>query len=90
MSRVEMTAEQRVDLETAQRQSWPVRHWERYQAVLLRADGMPVAVVAQTLGCSRVSVSKWTTAWREAGVAGIRKVAVGGCGLAPGFCSPGA
>jgi hypothetical protein len=49
---VAMTAEQRAELETAQRQSQNVRPWKRYQAVLLRADGMPVAVVAQTLGCS--------------------------------------
>ena len=32
-----------------------------------------MAVVAQTLGGSRVSVSNWTTAWREAGVAGVRE-----------------
>jgi transposase len=70
---VAMTAEQRAELETAQRQSQNVRPWKRYQAVLLRADGMPVAVVAQTLGCSRVSVSQWTRAWREAGVAGVRE-----------------
>jgi transposase len=73
MSRLGMTAEQRAAVETAQRQSRNVRHWKRYQAVLLRADGMPLAVVAQTLGCSRVSVSQWTRAWREAGVAGVRE-----------------
>ena len=73
MSVVVMTAEQRAEVETAQRQSRNVRQWKRYQAVLLRAGGMPLAVVAQTLGCSRVSVSKWTKAWREAGVAGIRE-----------------
>lgn len=71
MSRVEMTAEQRAELEAAQRQSRNVRPWKRYQAVLLRADGMPLAVVGQTLGCSRVSVSHWTKAWREAGVASV-------------------
>ncbi len=73
MSVLVMTAEQRAELEAAQRQSKNVRHWKRYQAVLLRAEGTPVAVVAQTLGCSRVSVSNWTTAWREAGVAGVRE-----------------
>jgi transposase len=73
MSVLAMTAEERAELETAQRQSRNVRHWKRYQAVLLRADGTPVAVVAQTLGCSRVSVSNWTTAWREAGVVGVRE-----------------
>lgn len=73
MSVLVMTAEQRAELETAQRQSRNVRHWKRYQAVLLRAEGTPVAVVARTLGCSRVSVSHWTTAWQEAGVAGVRE-----------------
>ena len=73
MSVVAMTAEQRTELETAQRRSRNVRHWKRYQAVLLRAEGMPLALVAQTLGCSRVSVSTWTKAWRAAGVAGVRE-----------------
>jgi transposase len=73
MSVLAMTAEQRAEVETAQHQSRSVRHWKRYQAVVLRADGMPLAVVAQTLGCSRVSVSNWTKAWREAGIAGIRE-----------------
>ena len=72
MSILPMTAEQRVELESAQRQSQHVRHGKRFQAVLLRADGTPVAVVAQTLGCSQASVSNWTSAWREAGVAGVQ------------------
>jgi transposase len=73
MSVLAMTAEQRAEVETAQRRSRNVRHWKRYQAVVLRADGMPLALVAQTLGCSRVSVSQWTSAWRAAGVAGVRE-----------------
>jgi transposase len=73
MSVLAMTVEQRAELETAQRQSRNVRHWKRYQAVLLRAAGTCVAIVAQTLGCSQASVSNWTTAWREAGVAGVRE-----------------
>jgi transposase len=73
MPRVEMTAEQRTEVEVAQRQSQNVRHWKRFQAVLLRADGTPLAVVAQTLDCSAASVTNWTTAWREQGVAGIRE-----------------
>ena len=68
-----MSAEQRAELEAAQRRSKHVRHWKRYQAGLLRADGMLVAVVAQTLGCSGVRVSNWTSAWRDAGVAGVRE-----------------
>src|SRR5260221_3640926 len=73
MPRVEMTAEQRAQVEAAQRESRNVRHWKRYQAVLLRGEGTPVTVVAQTLGCSAASVTNWTTAWRERGVAGIRE-----------------
>jgi transposase len=73
MSRLEMTAEQRAEVEAAQRQSKTVRHWKRYQAVLLRAEGTPVAVVAQTLGCTPTSVSTWSTAWRERGVTGIHE-----------------
>ncbi len=78
MPRMELTAEQRVEVEAAQRQSRHVRHWKRFQAVLLRAEGTPVTVVAQTLDCSEASVTNWTTAWREQGVAGIRE------GLHPG------
>jgi transposase len=68
-----MTAEQRAAVEAAQRASRNVRHWKRFQAVLLRAEGTPVTVVAQTLDCSEASVTNWTTAWREQGVAGIRE-----------------
>ncbi|MGZ3639337.1 MAG: helix-turn-helix domain-containing protein [Ktedonobacterales bacterium] len=71
--RLAMTKEQRAEVEAAQRQSRNVRHWKRYQAVLLRADGMPVAVVAQTLGCTQTSVSNWTTAWRSGGVARVHE-----------------
>jgi transposase len=73
MSVVVMTEEQRAEVEAAQRQSRKVRHWKRYQAVLLRTGGMPVAVVAQTLGCSQASVSNWTTAWQAEGIAGIQE-----------------
>jgi Homeodomain-like domain len=44
-------------LEAAQAHSPKVRHWRRYQAVLLRAAGVPVAEVARDLGCSEASVS---------------------------------
>jgi transposase len=71
--RLAMTQEQRAEVEQAQRQSGNVRHWKRYQAVLLRAEGTPVAVVAQTLGCTQTSVSNWTTAWRRGGVAGVQE-----------------
>jgi transposase len=73
MPGIAMSAEQRAEVEAAQRQSRNVRHWKRYQAVLLRAEGLPVAVVAQTLGCSEASVTNWTSAWRARGVVGVRE-----------------
>ncbi len=63
--------DERAALQAAQGRSAKVRHWRRYQAVLLRADGVPVAAVARDLGCSEASVTNWTTAWRTEGVAGV-------------------
>ncbi|HET8905397.1 MAG TPA: helix-turn-helix domain-containing protein [Ktedonobacterales bacterium] len=66
-----LTAEQRTALHTAQARSRSVRHWRRFQAVLLRADGVPVATVAQTLDCTETSVYNWVAAWRTGGLAGV-------------------
>src|SRR5215510_5405308 len=66
-----LTAEQRTALQTAQARSRAVRHWRRYQAVLLRADGMLVKDVARVLSCTQTSVYNWTAAWRGAGAAGV-------------------
>lgn len=66
-----MTGEQRAELEAAVHTSRNVRHWKRYQAVLLRAAGTPVAVVARTLGCSADSVTNWTHAWQAEGLGGV-------------------
>src|SRR5437879_11688173 len=86
-----MTKEQRAEVEAAQRDSRNVRHWKRYQAVLLRAEGTPVAVVAQTLGCTQTSVCNWTAAWRRGGVVGVHEGVhrgaarrLGGAGGQPG------
>lgn len=51
-----LTGEERGALEAAQRRSAKVRHWRHFQAVLLRADGVPVAEVARDLGCTATSV----------------------------------
>ncbi len=66
-----LTQDERAALEAAQPGSQQVRHWRRYQAVLLRADGVPVAVVARTVGGTATSVSNWTAAWRQEGLAGV-------------------
>lgn len=63
--------DERAALRAAQAHNPQVRHWRRYQAVLLRAEGVPVAQVARDLGCSEASVTNWTTAWRSAGLAGV-------------------
>lgn len=66
-----ITSEQRAALEAAQARSRGVRQWRRFQAVLLRAEGMQVATVAQSLACTETSVDNWTAAWRAAGVVGV-------------------
>lgn len=66
-----LTAEQRAALQAAQARSRTVRHWRRYQAVLLRADGVPVATVARTLNCTETSVYNWAAAWRADGIVGV-------------------
>src|SRR5258708_2873746 len=65
-----VTEEERRALEAAQAKSRAVRHWRRYQAVLLRADGLEVAEVARVLRCTETSVCNWTAAWRGGGGAG--------------------
>jgi transposase len=67
----QLTERQRIDLEAAADAEPRVRRWKRYQALLLRGTGMPVAAVAQTLGCSQASVYAWTAKWRRHGVAGL-------------------
>jgi transposase len=66
-----LSREERAALEAAQAQRPKVRHWRRYQAVLLRAQGLFVKDVARALGCAEASVYNWTAAWRRGGVAGV-------------------
>jgi transposase len=65
------TSDERAALEAAQARRRAVRHWRRYQAVLLRADGVTVAEIARALRCTQTSVYNWTAAWREGGLAGV-------------------
>lgn len=68
-----LSQSERAALATAQQQSRNVRHWRRYQAVLLRAEGMAVKQVAQSLGCTETSVYNWSAAYRQGGVAGVHE-----------------
>src|SRR5258708_3475307 len=62
-----VTEEERRALEAAQAKSRAVRHWRRYQAVLLRADGLAGAEVARVLRGTETSGCNWTPAWRAGG-----------------------
>jgi transposase len=75
---VALTESQRADLEAAASAEKGVRRWKRYRAVLLRGDGLTVAAVATTLGCSEASVYGWTARWRRDGVRGLREGNHGG------------
>jgi transposase len=68
---IELAAEERAALVTAQQRTRTVREWRRYQAILLRAEGMAVAAVARALSCTPTSVCNWTAAWRARGAAGV-------------------
>jgi hypothetical protein len=68
-----LTAEERAALRAAQRKRPGIRHWRRYQAVVLRGEGLTVAQVAQALSCTETSVYNWTAAYRRAGVGGVGK-----------------
>jgi putative transposase len=50
-----------------------VRHWRRFRAIELLADGNRPETVAEALGCSRASVYVWAKAWREQGIEGLRE-----------------
>ncbi len=73
-----LTASQRVELAAVAAAERRVRRWKRAQALLLRADGLTVEAVANTLGCSQASIYAWTAAWRQHGVAGLAEGDHGG------------
>lgn len=62
----------RAELERAAAGERRTRRWRRYRAVLLLADGQAPATIAAALGCSVSSVYGWASAWRRAGLAGLR------------------
>src|SRR5260370_9717717 len=66
-----VTADERAVLHAAQARSRTVRHWRRFQAVLLRAERVPVATIAQTLDCTQTCVPNWVAAWPAEGVAAV-------------------
>jgi transposase len=75
---ITLTEAQRTELEAAAAAEKRARRWKRYQAVLLRGDGLTVAAVAAALRCSQASVYAWTAAWRQDGAVGLREGDHGG------------
>jgi transposase len=73
-----LTDRERAALEAAAAGEPRVRRGKRYQAVLLRAEGMTVAAVAAALRCSEASVYGWTARWHRDGAAGLREGDHGG------------
>lgn len=64
---LEMTPEQRTDLEQAAAHARQTRSWKRSQALLLLADGQTISQVAHTLACGQSTISRWVALWREQG-----------------------
>jgi transposase len=66
-----LTADEREQLTAAAARERRVRHWRRYQALLLLAEDRSPEAVAEAVGCSRASVYNWIKAWQSAGIAGL-------------------
>jgi transposase len=65
---LDLTPDQRAELERAAAAERHTRTWKRYRALLLLGDGLTFRQVAQTLGCAESSLYGWVARWREAGI----------------------
>jgi len=71
---IELTSEQRQQLQTAARsRSMPLRVVERAQIILLAAEGLRNDEIAQRLSTSRFKVSRWRERYARQGFTGIEK-----------------
>jgi transposase len=75
---LELTTSGRAALAAAEAGERRVRHWRRYRALRLLAEGHRPAAVAAVVGCSERSLWYWAAAWRRAGVAGLAEPPRGG------------
>lgn len=85
---LELTEQERTDLERVAAGERRVRWWRRYQALLRLGAGESVEAVAVGLGCARSSVFAWAAAWRQQGLAGVLPAPHGG-GLPPRLAGDG-
>lgn len=75
---IELNAHEWEELERAQRQERRVRHWRRYQAIRLLAQGQSPPAVAAAVGCRLSSVYNWIASWKHAGQSGLVEPRHGG------------
>ena len=75
---VQLSATDWNELEQVQRQEHRVRHWRRYQAIRLLAQGQSPQGVAAAVGCRLSSVYNWIASWKNAGQAGLVEPRHGG------------
>lgn len=75
---IELNATQWDELDQAQRQEHRVRHWRRFQAIRLVAQGQSPQAVAAAVGCRLSSVYSWVAIWKNAGRAGLVEPRHGG------------
>ena len=65
---LDLTPDQRADLEAAAAHARQTRTWKRYRALLLLGDGLTFRQVAQTLDCAESSIYSWVAHWRDTGI----------------------
>ena len=65
---LDLTREQRAELEDAAAHARQTRSWKRYQALLLLADGQTITQVSTALRCGQSTIYRWVALWREQGV----------------------
>ena len=66
-----LTADEHDALVAAAARERRVRHWRRYQALLLVADDQTPEQAAAAVGASRASVYNWLAAWQQVGINGL-------------------
>lgn len=64
---ITLTPEEQMNLQKQVQTCRQVRHWKRYQALLLLAEAIPPEQVARVLHCSRASVYNWAADFRRQG-----------------------
>jgi len=67
-----LTDEQRASLEKGARHGTSHAFRTRCQIILLKADRLPSAQVAERIGCCMMSVNGWVTRFQAAGIGGLK------------------